>query len=75
VQRALLALASCVLKVVAIAPAGADGQPATTAQPIDGLLVAVGPGQRSLTVVTSNLHVNGCRVFGVTSSVMTRPLR
>lgn len=67
--RLVVALLSAAgLLAAAAAPGGAQGT--TTQAPISGLLLAVGPAGRSLTVAYTDAGVQGCGLYGVSPSVV-----
>jgi hypothetical protein len=56
---------------LAAATAASSGAQGTTTQvPIEGLLLAVGPAGRSLTVAYTDAGAEGCGLFGVSPSVV-----
>jgi hypothetical protein len=57
--------------LLAVAGLSSGAQGATTAQePISGLLLAVGPAGRSLTVAYTDAGIGGCGLLGVTPAVV-----
>ena len=56
--------------LLAAAAASSGAQGTTTQAPISGLLLAVGPAGRSLTVAYTDAGVQGCGLFGVSPSVV-----
>jgi hypothetical protein len=67
--RSVVALLSAA-GLLAAAAASSVAQGTTTQAPISGLLLAVGPAGRSLTVAYTDADVHGCGLFGVSPTVV-----
>src|SRR5665213_1927666 len=67
--RLLLAVAVAAAVTCGVVSSVAEGD-ATLQEPIQGVLVGVGPTQQSLIVEFSNAHMSGCGILSVTPTVV-----